>query len=150
MIKYHTPHSPTFSIHLIGKIFQAVNGILSLPEEAAEEMEELMQTRGDIAQNVRKIDLAAAEAKAKEFLKARQPKALKGVVTSETMERTGIALAVEEQKTHALTNSENPVNTGNSPPPPVITEIREDPSHGADGKELTALERLRARAKTSS
>lgn len=112
-IRYLTTNSPTLTLKLGGKRYQAANGLFKdLPEAACAELDHMIKTMPHIRQEVRKVDLEAAAEVAKKALERQRanPAAIKGPVTSASSASNQLRAARQAQTPEALTGKENPVN----------------------------------------
>jgi hypothetical protein len=83
-VRYVTRQSRSHTLHLTSAIVQAQDGILTVTEAQAEEIDGLMASgkRPDIVQALLKIDEAAAAAIVKKHREEQSPAAARGTLTS--------------------------------------------------------------------
>lgn len=113
-VMYFTPGSPTLTIKLVGRRCKAENGILSLSDDEAAELDILMKKRPNLRMQIKRVDMEEAARKAKEH-QAKQPRAaIRGPVTSVNQASAILRDAVQAQKSEALTGKIDAVNVTTS------------------------------------
>lgn len=128
-VKYISINSPTLTLKLAGKRYQARDGVFhDLPPNAMRELDKMIETMPHIRQEVRKVDMAEAARKAAEIVAKKPPAAVRGVVTSVNQASSILREAKKQQETQTLTGFDNPVNTSTKPIPKTVevTEIKTD------------------------
>lgn len=169
MVWYRTPHSPTIAIWLLGQEYKAANSVIKVPEAAANELDRMALTRGDVASNFVKLtDMATAEAIAKAHRDANgRPDATQGGVSSAGTIKDGTAQQIDTSPAQPLVPTDLapvvPPTTPNTLPQPGAMQDAMDKTveHGTaapvikpataiatpDG--MSALSRLKAQNTTA-
>lgn len=118
-IMYFAPDNPSLTLKLAGKRYQAMHGVFKdLPPEAEADLEKQLKTMPHVSALVKRVDMEEAAEKAKAFLAAQPPAAIKGPVTSGTSQAAKLREARQAQTPENLTGRINPVN--------VSTNARDD------------------------
>ena len=144
MAWYLTPSAPFLTVHVGGKSYRAVDGILKLTPDVAMEFERLRQERPDIYALAHKPDFQTGEqlvkAHQEAFRASQLPQAVRGTFTSDNGEISRARAASIEQRPEIMTGRAN-ITLGTNPKdnkPLEMTEVKV-----ASLKSGTPIDRLR-------
>lgn len=119
---HYTTELPTFGVGLGGTTVRAVNGVLSLTEEQANELDALAVKRPDIASKIKKIDFEAADTLVRNYRAAKLAAASSGALNSQS---AGGLSTLDKLRQMQAENKSQPrsaiVEPQKSTEPPVIT-----------------------------